>query len=221
MILDVDKLTTGYPGERDIVRSVSLTLAAGECLLICGHNGSGKSTLLKALAGLLPVRSGRLCWDDRPIAPRRPGAPTYPWAALMLQRDSIFPELNVRDNFRMAAARAKAPATVERRVKEELPVLAEMWTRRAGLLSGGQRKVLAAAMTLSADTPLLLLDEPLAGLSETNAVPVLAALTTRKADGAAIVIVEHSSARVGDGLVDRTAGMVEGDLRMVGPEVCP
>jgi branched-chain amino acid transport system ATP-binding protein len=90
------------------------------------------------------------------------------------------------------------------------PFLEDFWYKRAGLLSGGERKVLSFAMATIADSPLLLLDEPLAGLSDENTNKVGKALMRHKESGAVMIIVEHSSTRIVDGLVDVYAEMSEG-----------
>ena len=91
-------------------------------------------------------------------------------------------------------------------------MLRPIWDKRAGLLSGGQRKVLALAMATLGDPPLLLLDEPMAGLSDESASAVLGCLEARKAAGTILIIVEHSMDRLRNGLIDLHAEMIEGRL---------
>jgi len=213
--LEVYDLAATYANAngREVLHGVTFALDAGEVLLVHGHNGSGKSTLLKVLAGLIRATAGSVTWNGQRVGLPRLGDPTHPWVGMQMQVENVFGGLSVRRNIDLAMRRA---VTKDKRghdrVLEDFPILQLLWSKRAGLLSGGQRKVLALAMVTLGYPPLLLLDEPLAGLSGESASAVLAYLQARKQAGAAMIVVEHSITKLGNGLVDLHAEMIEGRL---------
>jgi len=213
--LEVRDLSAAYinVNGREVLRDVTFTLDAGEALLINGHNGSGKSTLLKVLAGLISATAGLISWSGCVVGQVRPEGPTHPWVGMQMQAENVFAGLTVRCNVELAMKRSNSKTTYSHdRVLDDFPILSPLWNKRAGLLSGGQRKILALAMATLGDAPLLLLDEPLAGLSGENVSLVLACLRARKQAGAAMIIVEHSATKLGNELIDLRAEMIEGRL---------
>ena len=210
--LRVDRVSARYDTGRNVLHDVTFTLCASQAMLIHGHNGSGKSTLLRVLSGLLPLQSGEVCWHGDHVKSARADGPAHPWVGLMLQTDNIFPSLIVSENLGLATDGGRRGQKDS--VLDELPALKTLERKRAGLLSGGERKLLGFAMAVATTAPLLLLDEPVAGLSDTNTKAVLEALSRRKEDGAAIIIVEHSTEALHNGLVDLRAEMLEGALTL-------
>ena len=149
---------------------VSVGVRSGEILAVLGPNGAGKSTLLRALAGLLPVTTGRVqvdddTWDDAasavfvPAAERRVG--------LVFQDYRLFPHLTVLDNVAFSRLVRGTPRAAARAHATEVLSsvgIAELAGRRPRELSGGQAQRVALARALASDPRLLLLDEPLAAL---------------------------------------------------------
>ncbi len=224
--LEVDNLHATYcsANGNDVLHGVSFGLDEGQSLLVHGHNGSGKSTLLKVLAGLIPATAGSVSWNGSTEPAIRAGQAIRNWMGFQMQAQNVFDGLSIRRNVRLAATgRNLAAWTCEDTVRDNFPLLGALWNKRAGLLSGGQRKVLALAMATLGDPPVLLLDEPMAGLSGESASAVLACLHARKASGTILVVVEHSVGRLGNGLIDRHAEMTEGRLATMkaagGPEL--
>ena len=215
--LNVENIVASYGEGCDVLHGISFSLASGQVMLISGNNGSGKSTLLRAVAGLIPFSSGSITWNDQEVSNGLPGKAIHSWIGLMLQSDNIFPGLPVSENIELASGRLPQgihKKDTKKRVNNMFPFLEDFWYKRAGLLSGGERKVLSFAMATIADSPLLLLDEPLAGLSDWNTNKVGKTLMRHKESGAVMIIVEHSSTRILDGLIDVHANMVEGELYM-------
>jgi|CXWL01.1.fsa_nt_gi branched-chain amino acid transport system ATP-binding protein len=213
--LAVNNLHATYrnTNSNEVLRGVGFSLDARQLLLVHGHNGSGKSTLLKALAGVIPVTSGTVAWEGRPDRGGQYGRPTWPWVGFQMQAGNVFDGLSVRENVSLVVAGRGLPSrAAEQTVQERFAMLRPIWDKRAGLLSGGQRKVLALAMATLGDPPLLLLDEPMAGLSDESASAVLGCLEARKAAGTILIIVEHSMDRLRNGLIDLHAEMIEGRL---------
>src|SRR5689334_17361196 len=140
MNLQIDGVDQHY-GSAQVLRSVSFTLAKGECLAVIGRNGAGKSTLLKCIMGLLPVSAGSVRLDGAEISDVPPFRRSRCGMAYVPQGREIFSELSVAENI-LAAARAhghEADGTIEEAVAL-FPILREMWRRAGGQLSGGQQQ---------------------------------------------------------------------------------
>lgn len=210
--LQVEKLSARYNVRRKVLHDVNFSLSCGTAMLISGQNGSGKSTLLRVLAGLLPFETGDVLWQGTKVKVNPFGAPVYPWSGIMLQADSIFPSLTVEEN--VALAKDMGRGRIFEDYVDVLAALKPFWRKRAGLLSGGERKLLGFALVMAMNAPLLLLDEPIAGLSFENTKKVMDVLARRKADGAVIIIVEHSAEALQNGLIDIRSEMIEGVLTL-------
>ncbi len=166
-LLAVEDLTTGYR-RKQVVFGVSLEVRAGEIVALLGHNGAGKTTTLKAIAGLLPVWSGRVSFDGEPIEHVSSAARVRRGLALIPQERFVFADLTVAENLDLGAFTVADPErAAERReaVFALLPVLAERRRQLAGTLSGGEQRMLSLGMALMMRPRLLLLDEPSLGLS--------------------------------------------------------
>jgi molybdate transport system ATP-binding protein len=149
---------------------VQLQVASGEVLAVLGPNGSGKTTLLRALAGLVPIESGRVVLDGQVLEDpsrqirREPAARS---TGFVFQDYLLFPHLTVLENvaFGLRAAgvgRNEARAEASRWL--QTVGLQEYRSERPGSLSGGQAQRVALARALAPQPRLLLLDEPLAAL---------------------------------------------------------
>jgi thiamine transport system ATP-binding protein len=162
-VLDVDDVTVRF-GERVVLDSVCLHVAAGEMVALLGPSGSGKSTLLRVIAGIVPADSGRMVLDGVDIT----SVPTHRRSVgMVFQNEQLFPHMDVAGNIgfglRMAGIDKRARG---QRVADllELVGLAGFGSRHIDGLSGGERKRVALARSLAPRPKLLLLDEPLTGL---------------------------------------------------------
>ena len=166
-LLAVEELTTGYR-RKQVVFGVSLEVRAGEIVALIGHNGAGKTTTLKAIAGLLPVWSGRVRLDGEPVEHAPSAARVRRGLAFIPQEHFVFADLTVAENLELGAFTVADAARVAERweaVLALLPVLAERRRQLAGTLSGGEQRMLSLGMALMMRPRLLLLDEPSLGLS--------------------------------------------------------
>ncbi len=155
----------GYGG-LDILRGTDLTVEKGEIAVIVGPNGAGKSTLMKAVFGLVKVRKGDIALDGESIVNQPPERMVRRGVGYVPQERNVFPTMTVRENLEMGAYPRKddiRPAM--EKVFDLFPRLAERQSQEAGLMSGGERQMVAMGRALMMEPRLLMLDEPTAGLS--------------------------------------------------------
>jgi len=164
VVLSTEALTAGYGGP-PIIEDISLTVRAGKITAIVGPNGAGKSTLLKALSGVLKVSRGEVYVQGRKTTNTPPEKLVKRGLGYVPQVSNIFPDLTVRENMEMGAYTRRHG--VDARIDELCELFPDLGTslrRRAGMLSGGQRSMLAMARALMLKPAVMLLDEPSAGL---------------------------------------------------------
>jgi branched-chain amino acid transport system ATP-binding protein len=212
-------------GGAKIVADVSLEVADGELLGIIGPNGAGKTTLFNLLSGLYRPSAGTIELDGREITRQPPSRRTRAGIGRTFQVSSVFPLLTAFENARLAAESAlggtmrlwRRAASVRRAVEKARSALARVGLEgrsetRAGSLSHGDKRRLELAMLLAADPRVILLDEPMAGVSAEN-VPELVELVraVHVEEGKTVLMVEHHM-EVVTGLAQRIAVMHHGAL---------
>ena len=217
-MLAINDMVAGYEPGLDIVRGVSLHAAAGEIVVILGPNGAGKSSLIKAVAGLVPIRSGTVRLDGGDVTSVPAHLMVRRGLGFVPQTENVFPLLSVEDNLKVAGGVLPA-AEVRPRIAEMFDIFPDLARQRrllAGSLSGGQRQMLAVARALIIRPKLLLLDEPSAGLSPKFVEMVFQRLIEIRKPGLGIVLVEQN-ARAALAIGDRAYVLVEGRVAHQGP----
>lgn len=192
-VLVIDDVAAGYGGV-PVVRGISIEVGAGEVVAIVGPNGAGKSTLLKAVTGEIPLLGGRVSLAGTDLGKFRADGRTRRGLGYVPQARDVFDALTVADNLKIGGylLGKHALSTKMSQAMEIFPALADMQSRIAGRLSGGERKMLAIARTLMLDPSMLILDEPSANLSPQMARTVLTDHVRRLADsGIGILLVEQ------------------------------
>ena len=191
-MLEVSNISSGY-GETQVLYGLSLEAQAGRVLAILGRNGAGKSTTLKTIMGLLPLKSGQIVFDGKPI-PSRSFDVARSGIAYVPETRDIFPSLSVRENLEIAAKRfggGKRDWTMER-VLDLFPRLGERMDNGGTQLSGGEQQMLAIARALLMNPRLLILDEPTEGLAPIIVKLIHDKLQDLKAEGLSMILVEQN-----------------------------
>ncbi len=221
--LAVEHISLRIDGAR-ILHDVSLDVARGEMLWVIGPNGAGKTTLFNVISGVMAPTEGRVHLAGRDITRE----PIHRRARLgvgrTFQTSSLFTGLSVLENVRLAAQTKLGGATsvfafpragdaaseLAREHLEEVD-LGHHVDSVAGNLSHGDKRKLEIAMLLATDPAVILLDEPMAGVSSGD-VPSLSAVIRRLHHGGRTVLMVEHHMDVVLGLVDRVAVMHHGEL---------
>jgi ABC-type branched-subunit amino acid transport system ATPase component len=216
-VLQVEAVVAGYRADVDIVQGISFEVAAGQLAAIVGPNGAGKSTLMKCLCGILRARSGRIVLNGDDVTGARPHQIVRKGVGYVAQRDNVFPRLSVEENLQVGAANLDGDH--KERLLETLalfPALASRRRQPAGILSGGERQMLAIAHALVNKPTVLLLDEPSAGVDPKTLVVLWDKIREIHALGVATVLVEQN-ARQALALADAGYVLDGGRIRYSGP----
>jgi branched-chain amino acid transport system ATP-binding protein len=195
-LLEARNLTAGYVPGVPILNGCEVELSEGEIVGIIGPNGAGKSTLIKALFGLLSITEGTVTLRDEDITGHAAHELVREGIGYVPQRDNVFPRLTVEENLEMGVyQRPDSFSEQKDRLVEMFPRLGERMGQRAGLLSGGERQMLAMARALTMEPSVLLLDEPSAGLSPALQDEVF--LRTKQVNdaGVSVIMVEQNARR--------------------------
>jgi ABC-type branched-subunit amino acid transport system ATPase component len=207
-------LVAGYAGRR-VLDGVSLALRTGTVLALTGHNGAGKSTLLKLLFGLHAPSAGRITLNGETVRPS-PAAMAAAGVGFVPEGRGIFPGLTVAETFALAAWSAGLKGGEEAARTDEvtaiLPVLKDVWRRKAGTLSGGQQQMVSIGRALLSRPSILLLDEPSIGLAPKLFQDLLAPVRAlQRQRGMSILLVEqnvHEAFAVSDAVAVMKSGRV-------------
>ncbi|MEV0682919.1 urea ABC transporter ATP-binding subunit UrtE [Nocardia sp. NPDC050378] len=190
-MLELDEVRSGY-GRTEVVHGVSLTVPDDSVVAIMGHNGAGKTTLLRTAVGLLPTKSGTITFDGEKISKLSPSQRVKRGIAYVPQGQQSFPQLSTAENLQVVAdGRKRGKALIDESL-DLFPALRELLTRKAGLLSGGQRQQLAIARALITEPKLLILDEPTEGIQPSVVAEIertIIELTRR--GGLSVLLVEQ------------------------------
>jgi branched-chain amino acid transport system ATP-binding protein len=201
--LAVDKLEVVYQRAITALQGITLGVDRGQIVGILGTNGAGKTTLLRAVSGFhgiddARVAEGSIRFKGRRIDNGEPHRIARAGIALVPERDKAFPNLTVAENLMVPAGPRESAA--ERRRREEralefFPKLRELRQRTAGLLSGGERQMLAIASALVCGPELLLIDELSLGLGPVVVDDLMGRLVEiRRGLGLSVLLVEQSAA---------------------------
>ena len=230
-MLEIDNLMVFFENALAI-NGLSLTVNRGEIVGIIGSNSAGKTTLMNTVSGLIidmRVKEkrkggqritvyGKVMFEGRDITELPPGRRVRMGIVLSRERHPVFPESSVLENFKIAGYLRKKAEIEEKihQVFELFPALQRLQHRKAGFLSGGEQQMLAIGMALVVRPRLLLLDEPLLGLSPMMQKAVVDAIVALRSETGITVVVCEQFARPVLPIIDRGYVVENGMLALDG-----
>jgi branched-chain amino acid transport system ATP-binding protein len=189
-MLRIRDLSSGYGGIQ-VLRGLSLDLAAGEVLGLLGRNGAGKTTALKTIMGLVKATAGSIELDGADLRELPAHQVPKRGLAYVPQGRRLFGEMSVAENLRIGCMVRDTGQEALDGILELFPILAERMGQRAGDLSGGEQQMLAVARALCLEPKVLLMDEPTEGLMPSMIDTILKTVSLLKSRGVAVLLVEQ------------------------------
>jgi putative spermidine/putrescine transport system ATP-binding protein len=213
--LTLDKLTLAY-GRTMAVEGLDLTIRRGELLALLGPSGCGKTTTMRAIAGLMPVKSGRITLDGRDITRT---AANRREVGLVFQSYALFPHLSVYENVAFGLRlKGISGAALDDRVSAAIRSvgLAQYASRKTPELSGGQQQRVALARSMVMEPKVLMLDEPLSNLDARLRLEMRTELQrVQRRTGVTMIFVTHDQVEA-LALADRIVVMRNGAIEQIG-----
>jgi branched-chain amino acid transport system ATP-binding protein len=210
----------------------SMQVREGEIIGVIGSNSAGKTTLMNALSGLIidmRIKEkrkggeritvyGNIVYEGVDITEFAPSARVKKGIVLSRERHPVFPESSVAENLRIAGYLRKGAEVREvmKYVFALFPALVQLRTKKAGFLSGGEQQMLAVGMALVARPRLLLLDEPLLGLSPMMQKTLVEAIVSLNKESGITVVLSEQFARPVLPIIDRGYVLENGMLTLSG-----
>jgi len=193
--LRVWQLAKAY-GKREVVRDLTLELAAGEVVGLLGPNGAGKTTAFYMIVGLIAPDAGRIELDDRDLTLEAMHVRARAGIGYLPQEASVFRRLSVEDNvLAILETRRDLDATARRQRCAQLLAELRIEHVRASLglsLSGGERRRVEIARALAANPRFLLLDEPFAGVDPMSVADIQRIVRELAERGIGVLITDHN-----------------------------
>jgi branched-chain amino acid transport system ATP-binding protein len=194
-MLEISNLVCRY-GKVDAVKGVSLTIKAGQLVVLIGANGAGKSSTLRAISGILPRASGRMVFDGEDITRCSPQQILAKGIAHCPEGRRVFPHMTVNENLDMGAYLRRDHDGVEvdrERIFAQFPRLAERRNQVAGTLSGGEQQMLAIGRAIMSKPKLIMFDEPSLGLAPNIVEQVFTIIDGIRKSGTTVLMVEQNA----------------------------
>lgn len=216
-MFELNRVFVNY-GAAPALWDVSLTIQPGELVCVVGPNGAGKTTMINAMAGLQPIREGRMWFNQHDIT----RLPSHQFCemgiAIVPEGRRLFTQMSVFDNLELGSFIPKAKVHRKKSLEWVLslfPALEVKLNSMAGSLSGGQQQMVAIGRALMACPDLLLLDEPSLGLSPLIVQDMFRAIRDINGQGTSVLLVEQNVAMAMN-LATRAYVVEEGRIVMQG-----
>jgi len=217
-LLQTDGLVKSFGGFR-AADEVDLSVAEGELRCLIGPNGAGKSTLLKLVTGAHRATEGHVYYDGTDITDLDPHERIRRGISMKFQVPSVYGGLTVRENVRLPLQQYLSGTERDERIAETLEEigLADRADATVSDLAHGQQQRLEIAMAAALEPDLLLLDEPVAGLSVEERDEIAERIRTlNEEQGIAFVVIEHDTDFVG-AIADEVTVLHQGEIFREGP----
>ena len=216
-LLTIDGLRAGY-GKMVVLHEFHLQVGAGHSLCLIGPNGAGKSTILHSIYGFTTISGGAIKMRDNDITRLSPNEKLKKaGVAYILQDASIFPDMTVEENMYMGGFLMDKPSQARdaaEKVLAKYPRLAERRNQNAGVLSGGERRLLEISRALIMEPEVLLVDEPSIGLEPRYIEMVFEILDDLQHNEGKTIIMVEQNAKKGLEFADIGYVLVSGQLAM-------
>ena len=213
-ILELIDVRAAY-GRIEVLHGIDLALPKGAVMALLGPNGAGKSTLLKVASGQLTPTSGHVHLGGSHVNGAAPDALARAGLCTIPEGRSIFPNLTVTENLRLAAMVGVSPAQVYDITFARFPRLKERAHQLAGSMSGGEQQMLAMARALATNPAVLLIDELSMGLAPLIVRQLYEVVGSLADDGVSVLVVEQF-AEAALAVADRAAVLVHGKVVATG-----
>ncbi len=206
--LEITGLDAGYGAVR-VLQGVSLSVPAGQTVVLLGTNGNGKTTLMRSIMGQIRATAGRIRADiegrETELVGLSPEQVVELGIVLVPEGRRLFPRLSVEQNLRLGAYRATARAAMGENLAlcyELFPRLAERRAQLVGSMSGGEQQMVALGRALMSAPRILLVDEPSVGLAPILVARTMEMIAEMKARlGLTVLMAEqnfHQAVRIAD-----------------------
>ena len=214
-IINVEKISKSY-GDFQALKDVSLNVASGERVVICGPSGSGKSTLIRCINGLEEHQSGKIVVDGVLLDRSAESLSLIKSkVGMVFQQFNLFPHLTVLENLTLGPIRGRQMSKVD---AEELAVkylervrIPEQAGKYPAQLSGGQQQRVAIARSLCMEPSIILFDEPTSALDPEMIKEVLEVMTELAVSGMTMICVTHETG-FAQNVADKMVFMDDGEI---------
>ena len=194
-MLNVENINVYY-GAIHAVKDVSFTVEEGEVITLIGANGAGKSTTLRSVAGLVPVKSGKIQLLDKDITNRSSDQIVSMGITLVPEGRRVFPDMTVLENLKIGAYLRRDKGEMDKDlhwVYDLFPRLKERSWQVAGTLSGGEQQMLAVGRALMSRPKIMMMDEPSLGLAPIVVQGIFDIIREINRQGVTILLIEQNA----------------------------
>ena len=211
-------MRAGYGG-LEVLHGVDLLVREGEVVCLLGNNAAGKTTLVNVVLGLVPITAGAVTFRGERVDGWPPDRIIARGIGVVPENGQVFTGLTVLENLRMGlylTPRGHDRAAALRRVFTLYPVLEERQGQKAGLLSGGERQMLAVARALVSDPRMLVMDSPSMGLAPRYVHEQFRTIRRLNREAGVTVLLVEQNANMALSLADRGYVLQNGEVVLAG-----
>lgn len=192
-MLKIENLAVNYGGI-EAVKGISFEVPEKSIVTLIGANGAGKSTTLRTIAGLVPIKSGKITFFGNDITGKRSNDIVRSGITLVPEGRRVFPDLTVVENIKIGAYLRHDDLSEDIRwVYDLFPRLKERSWQQAGTLSGGEQQMLAVARALMSHPKLMMMDEPSLGLAPLIVKGIFDIIKEVNKQGVTVLLIEQNA----------------------------